>query len=418
MRRRVATLVLLAAPLSLAQSSVGLRILLGVDGKIGDKWDGSATAEGARLTSVEPWRFDAGDEMQPNHSWKAAVHAMRVFGGAQGRLAAAIPAANGVLVFLDSSNDNAAVSIHTMQGDFRVALRDVPWGAFKAELGGKVLIDRVTGYTQISDSPEEQDFPAAAVAKDGSLWIAYLEFKHAPDHLKLQVSLTEEPRNFDKYSEKPGGDQVFARHFSNGTWGPPIPVSEPGGDMWRPSIAVDGSGRAWVFWSANKSTSGVANYDVYTRPVEGSTPGKTLQLSSEAGSDVDPAPTTDSNGRVWVAWQGWRNGRAGIFSAVQHADEFTKPVVVSASTGNEWNPSIAADHTGRVSVAWDSYRNGNYDVYVRTASGPVKWGKEIAVAASARYEAYPSIAYDPSGRRSGSHMRRELRRLGQGFWRL
>jgi hypothetical protein len=167
--------------------------------------------------------------------------------------------------------------------------------------------------------------------------------------------------------------------------------------MWRPAVAVDGSNRAWVFWSANKSKSGTANYDVYTRSVQGGTPGATLQLSNEAGSDVDPAAATDSNGRVWVAWQGWRNGRATIISAAQDGDKFSKPAVVSASNGNEWNPAIAADRNGRVSVAWDSYRNGNYDVYVRTATGPGAWGKEIAVAASARYEAYPTIAYDPSG---------------------
>jgi hypothetical protein len=47
-------------------------------------------------------------------------------------------------------------------------------------------------------------------------------------------------------------------------------------------------------------------------------------------------------------------------------------------------------------VAWDSYRNGNYDVFARTATGTV-WGKELAVAASSLYEAYPSIAYDLSG---------------------
>jgi hypothetical protein len=47
-------------------------------------------------------------------------------------------------------------------------------------------------------------------------------------------------------------------------------------------------------------------------------------------------------------------------------------------------------------VAWDSYRHGNYDVFARTASG-ASWGKEFAVATSPLYEAYPSIAYDPSG---------------------
>ena len=79
------------------------------------------------------------------------------------------------------------------------------------------------------------------------------------------------------------------------------------------------------------------------------------------------------------------------------ATDSPKPATVASSAGNEWNPAIAADSTGRVSVAWDSYRNGNYDIYARTATSPASWGKEMPVAASATYEAYPSIAYDPAG---------------------
>ena len=390
-------LLLLAAPLALAQNVVGVRILFGVEGRAGDKWDGSVTAEGARVTSVEPWRFDAGDEVKADHSWKAAIHPMRRFGGAAQKKMAAPPIANGVLVFLDSASENAKVNVKTTQGNFSVSLRDIPWGAFKTEVSGHVLMDRVPGYQQLTDSPDEQDYPTAAVAKDGSVWIAYLEFKHSPDYIQLRKNLDKAPANFNQYSEKTGGDQVFARRYSNGTWGPPIAITEGGGDMWRPAIAVDGSDRAWVFWSANKSTNGVANYDVYARVVQSGKPGKTVQLSNEAGSDVDPASTTDAQGRVWVAWQAWRNGKATILAATQEGDGFGKPDVVASSHANEWDPAIAADRQGRVSIAWDSYRNGNYDVYLRTATSPGKWGAEIPAAASARYEAYPSLAYDPSG---------------------
>jgi hypothetical protein len=393
---RLVSILLLVASSCAAQNAVGIRILFGLGGKAGDKWDGSVAAEGARISLVEPYRFDAGDEMQGATSWKAAIHITRTFGGL--RKALPQPVANGVFVFLDSANENAAVNVHTAQGDFRIALRDVPWGTFKSDLNGRVLADRVPGCRQLADSPEEQDFPAAVAGKDGSIWIAYLEFKHAPDAVQLRLNLKEAPANFDRYSEKPGGDQVFARRYANGTWEPPIAVSDPGGDLWRPSIALDGRGRAWVFWSANKSRTAIPNYDVYARPLQNGKPGAILQISNQPGSDIDPVAATDASGRVWVAWQGWRNGRASIFAAIEQGSTFTRPVTVASSGGNEWNPAIAAGPKGRVSVAWDSYRNGNYDVYLRTAEGPGVWKAPVAVAATARYEAYPSIAYDQAGR--------------------
>src|SRR5258708_22085780 len=85
-----------------------------------------------------------------------------------------------------------------------------------------------------------------------------------------------------------------------------------------------------------------------------------------------------------------------MLAAVQEGNWFSKTATVSSSAGNEWNPAIAADDRGRVTVAWDSYRNGNYDVFARTTTGAT-WGEVRAVAASSLYEAYPSIAYDPSG---------------------
>jgi hypothetical protein len=122
-----------------------------------------------------------------------------------------------------------------------------------------------------------------------------------------------------------------------------------------------------------------------------------VQISKEVGADIDAVATTDAGGRVWIAWQGWRNGVAAIYAVHQEGKGFSKPVKISNSNQNEWDPAIAADKSGRVAVAWDSYRNGNYDVYARTYSAHA-WGREIPVAATARYEAYPSIAYDGTGR--------------------
>jgi hypothetical protein len=149
-----------------------------------------------------------------------------------------------------------------------------------------------------------------------------------------------------------------------------------------------------VFWSENRK----GNFDIFARVIQGDKPGTTLQLSKAPGADVFVVAATDSKGNVWAAWQAWRDGKAAIFATAQNGNSFSAPTQVSNSTSNEWNPAIAADSSGRVTVAWDSYRNGSYDIYTRTASADGSWGPEIPVAASARYEAYPSISYDKAGR--------------------
>ncbi len=389
---RIAALLTVFCAAAAAQSGVGLRLVMGLTDKENTKWDGSASAQGANITKIEPWRFDGDDQMQPGNAWKVSIHKVRQFGAQRPQGAAGI-VPNGVIVWLDSATDTASVQVHTQQGDFRVSLADVPFGKHQFALNNRVMIDRVPPFVQITSDPDEQDMPAAAIAKD-AIWVAYLDFKHHPDSVKLRVDLKEAPKDFKRYTEKTGGDQIMARRYSNGKWSEAIAISPPHGDVYRPAIAADGSGRAWVFWSANRN----GNFDMFARSIQGEKPGKTIQLSTEAGSDIDPVAATDSKGQVWVAWQGWRSGRASIFSAAQQGDSFAKVDTVSSSSANEWNASIAADKTGRVSVAYESYRNGNYDIYLKTATGPGAWGSEVPVATSARYEAYPSIAYDPAGR--------------------
>jgi hypothetical protein len=82
----------------------------------------------------------------------------------------------------------------------------------------------------------------------------------------------------------------------------------------------------------------------------------------------------------------------------QQGDKFSDEILVASSISNEWNPAIAAAPNGDVTIAWDSYRNGNYDVYLRSFDSNAKLAPERGAVATARYEAYPSLAYDKEGR--------------------
>jgi hypothetical protein len=363
------------------------RVLLGVNDANPTRWDGSITAREAGATTSEGWRFEGVDNINGS-IFHISTHPGRGFNSASGTGVVA----NGFILNADNVTEASEFSITTAQGNFSFRASEIPYGDGIYKLGGRVYIDRIPVSTRLTNTPEEEDYPSLATAANGDVWLAYVQFHHGADHVKLRSTPRKDPKDYSQLSEPTGGDQIWAQKYSNGVWSQPIAVTEAGNDQYRTAIATDGNGRAWVFWSENHG----GNFDIYARAIDASGAQERVQISSDPGSDIDPVAATDGNGKVWVAWQGWHDGHAAIYSAHQNGSKFTAPEKISNSNKNEWNPAIASDKAGRIGVAWDSYRNGNYDVYARIFSN--SWGQEIPVAATARYEAYPSVAFDPKGR--------------------
>jgi Protein of unknown function (DUF3604) len=373
-----------------AQSTVSYRVLFGVSDTASTRWDGTFAGERVGKITAAEWKFVAGDNLDGQVFHFSTHPDIRFIGSSGGGGAPVVP--NGFILTAERVTESSEFSFTTAQGDFKFRASDLSYGKGIYRLGERVYIDRVPASDRLTNTPEEEDYPSIARDKNGDAWLAYVQFHHSPDHVKLAAPLHEPPKDFSQYQQPVGGDQIWLQKYSSGAWQQPIAVTKAGKDQYRTTVAVDGSGRAWVFWSENRG----GNFDIFASPVDSSGPQGEIQISKEKGSDIDPVAVTDSNGKVWVAWQGWRDGRAAIFTAHQNGNGFTAPEKISNSTRNEWDPAIAADKAGRVAVAWDSYRNGNYDVYARTWSN--SWAAEVPVAASARYEAYPSIAFDPKGR--------------------
>ncbi len=395
------TIVVLAVAVlpSSAQINSTIRILLGVGDTASNRWDGTVQASGASITGVVPWRFEGSDGISSNNVWHCSTHLVRLFNGTT---PASLPGngivANGILLDLSSSSPDAEIAVTTAQGDFKFRLSEVSYGASLPELGGRVMLDRIPPSSQVTKTKEEEDFPSAAAGKNGEMWTAYIQFHHNPRHNELREPLSAPPKDFSKWKLPTGGDQLFVRRYANGKWDEPIAVTAGGLDLYRDAIAVDGSGTPWVIWSQNINFgSRIPNFEIYGSSIVNGKPSAKARISNDAGNDVSPVVVTDAKGKIWVAWQGWRGGKAAIFAASQEDKGFGAAQKVSQSQANEWNPAIAADRNGRVTVAWDSYRNGNYDIYMRSENGG-QWAAESPVAATARYEAYPSLAYDPSGR--------------------
>lgn len=191
-------LIAFAAP---GTADVGIRILLGVTDKEAAKWDGSATVDRGRITRTDPWRFTKEDEILGVGSWKASTAPVMNRTAAEAKSVVE----NGVILWLSGEDETSNVSIATAQGNFSVRLADIPYGKFQHVLDGRVAVDRIPPSTQVTSSLEEQDYPAAAAAPNGDVWLAYLEFKHNPNHNKLRAPLTAAPKDFSAYTAAPGG---------------------------------------------------------------------------------------------------------------------------------------------------------------------------------------------------------------------
>jgi hypothetical protein len=212
--------------------------------------------------------------------------------------------------------------------------------------------------------------------------------------------------NFDELVPKGNGDQIKLKHFDGKTWSAPLDVTEPGLDIWRPSVIATEVG-VRVFWSQQVN----GNWDIYYRqyipPEKNGEMGRwtdTVRMTDDPGTDFNVVAAAGPRGQFWFAYQSWRNGhfqiratrwdmvnaklslRANGSGPAQESDE-----------GNCWNPAIAIDSHGTAFLAYDVYKNGSYDVRLTEYTGA---GKSVThnIASSARFEARPSIAVDKNDR--------------------
>jgi hypothetical protein len=100
-----------------------------------------------------------------------------------------------------------------------------------------------------------------------------------------------------------------------------------------------------------------------------------------------------------LAFQVWDEvGEAGIDICFCGQDmQIRETEHILGTNGNCWHPSICASPSGSVAVTYDRYRNGNYDIEAVVIDRAAKKVQQKIIASSPKFEARPSIVYDPAG---------------------
>jgi len=370
---------------------VTVRILLGLQDSEPAKWTGEFKLSEGELLSAVPWRIGAGDRIYPDG--KFVLSTRRVQAGTQRQQAIT---ENGLVLTLRAPS-SARIEVSTDKGSFSFTLGELSWGRPMNFLERQARVDLVPPPTTVADTEREEDFPAAAVAPDGTVYVAYVEHDHLGPMTAVPIgNLPKDengiPTDFSPFKPKGGGDRVMLTWFDGEKWAQPIPVTDEGLDVWRPTVAVDDKGIVWVVWSQNLE----GNWDLMARRFDPKAKNwsRVERLTIEEGADINAVAVRSASGRVWLAWQGWRDGNFDIL-AMPLGDKKVKPLRVGSKTANEWSPSIAADSKGNLFVVFDTYEAGNYDVRLWVISEVEPNTKQVSVVTnSPLFEASASVACD------------------------
>lgn len=384
---------------------VALLIELGLKDQEPKPWPGQATVTGARVVHREGYRFRGDDKLVDPNGWSASTYRTA---SPRARTAAVNrpnpPVSVGVILHLSDLQPDAALTLELKdQPKEVVALKDILSGQNKLARGGTVSVRLVSTATPIAMDKTEDDFPAAAYGPDGTLWLAYISYTLKDETQRANSpNLQKQPDNFHSYYKPEFGDQLFVKAYRNGKWSEPIPVTGGQEDLVRCAIAVEGNGTVWVAYSANRK----GNFDIYVRPIRADgKPGSEQRLTQEANSRLSPVLCTDQAGNVWLAyqWVGWTIQAGGLppfalesFVCKNGQWSSGPSVVLGDTSANVWSPAITAGPDGQVAVAYDSYREGDYDISVALIAGGQ--ASYHSIAASPKFEARPSVAYDGNGR--------------------
>ncbi len=213
--------------------------------------------------------------------------------------------------------------------------------------------------------------PAVATSPDGTTLVAWVE-----------------------WAEHEGERVVAAVLDAAGALlGDPQDVSGPLADCLRPSVAFDGDGTGWLFYGL-RSGEDVA---VWHAALSKGRFGAPELFSTTAHPSFNQEVVRHPDGRLEACWQGYRDGRFGVFTRRQAPGGFGETRLVSDPTErNVWDPALAVNDAGEVAYAWTSYGGRGYETRLLLEGGGPH-ARRLALAEPVGYSLHPSIAFGPDG---------------------
>ncbi|MBI3470659.1 MAG: hypothetical protein HY013_04820 [Candidatus Solibacter usitatus] len=344
-----------------AEPLLQFRIIVGLTDNEPKSWQGTVQVASGDLVSISGWRFSQTDRVEPGGRFEFRTK----IGNLENQLRTSQPLGQtdwgdpaiprlipqGLLLRV-RGHAGTRVRFDSDAGAFEFGAGDLPLSV----LGGNGRVEQVPVEEKISGSGAN-DYPALAIAPDGTRWIAWLSYRDQADQVMASA-----------------GGKI---HELTGR-----------GDHHAPALAADGKGRIWAVWSQNDG--GV--FHLYARVFQGRDWSPPEKLTALPGNNLWPRLASDGQGRLALVWQGFRDNQSAILLREWNGRRWSAEKRLSPPSGNAWTPS-AAFGGGKLWIAWDSYSTGSYQIYVGQASG-----EPVRVTRGENFSVRPSIAVTAAGR--------------------
>ena len=207
-------------------------------------------------------------------------------GAGRKQAAKAASVSMNVLVTLKPAGD-AVLEVDTDAGKASIKLNDVGFDKATNYLDGELAVRRLPSPTQLAFSATDNDYPAAAQARDGRIWVAFVAYQSGgnPD--------MEAAAKYDFRSLVPSGngDQIRLVMFDGRQWSAPLAVTEGLLDLWKPTVAVDGAAKSGSPGARTSAAIGTSTAAATTRPPPSGRPSSGSPPSRAPTSTWFPPPT-------------------------------------------------------------------------------------------------------------------------------
>jgi hypothetical protein len=371
-----------AARASHEAAPVAILIEMGLKDQAPTAWSGHASVTGARVVRREGYRFRTGDRLVEPEAWEATSHLpIHEPSRSSGPRPEEGIAGVGIVLHLADLQPDAALTLNikTKPSENRVvSLNEMLAGQIRSLWDGAVTVRRISAATPVVTARTEDDFPAAAYGPDGTLWLAYISYLVRDETCRIeQPELPEQPANFQS---------SMCRSL-------PISSSSSTTEMGSGARRCPSPGPGKIWFAARSAWRATEMPGWFTVPIA---------VAATIYTHAPSARTIASSDRK-------KGGSAGLAALWSPAGDWQssvrgaglKSIRYWPESSRLWNPTVAASPRGQVAYAYDAYQRGDFDVAVPTGQASAHsevLTKPRIVAGTPRFEARPSLCYDPQGR--------------------